>query len=845
MKRFILTLTALVVLIISISANPRSASDAKQVALNYLTSNTTYDRQKAPATKEIQLVYTERKRDLQNETGLFYVFNIGEDAGFVIVSGNKKASDVLGYADTGKFDTQNIPDGLRFWLNHFTEELIALEANPGIIAHNISTNDNIIQKNAGSSQFSSTISPLLGNIKWNQSTPYNNLCPIIPSTSQRSVTGCVATGMAQVMKYHQWPVSGIRSNSYTTATHKIPLSVDFSLTTYDWANMTNTYNTSSTENQKLAVATLMYHCGVATDMDYAESSATTTSKMANALINHFGYDANLNKVFRDYYNRSEWRDIIKTELNASRPVLCGGQSASGGHLFVCDGYDSNDYFHFNWGWGGLSDGYFALSALNPSSQGIGGSSGGYNSYQDIVVGIQKPNPATEAFYSIYTQEPISSSTASVTRNGSTTITIKKTYNFGVNTFSGNLGLGLYDGNNLIQLLKSISVNLNPNYGYANYDFSSVIISSGVANGTYKLHTVYKPTGAATWTKVRGYVGTPDFLYVQVSSSNITYTKATDYVPNLSLNTVSATGNVYQNKTGRFVVEITNTGQEYNSKIGVYLQSTTNSSVNQLITEDANIATNETVTFNINKTVTLAPGDYHLVAMYDPNNVRATASTLSQLGNAQIISIIATPTDQPVFSLTSQISFPDNGDVNKNYDILSANIINTGGYFENNMIAFVFSTAGGTSLTYIGYQTVYFDSNEQKTVTFGGSINLDPNQYQIITYYHDGSGWVRLLPNENSRTLFTIQPDYTNINIIRDEIGHFEIYPNPARNEIFFHSADIVDEINIYHIDGKLIKTLTPKINGKIQVDVSSLNSGNYFVQIKTLNTVKFSQFIKN
>ena len=849
MKRIKLLLSVLFVLIIYTSANPRTASEAKQIALDYLGSGSYSGQQKAPTVNNLQLTYTEKHNDLQNENGLFYVFNIGDNAGFVVVSGNEKATEVLGYADSGTFYPQSIPDGLRFWLNHFTEELISIEENQEITAAVIyaddNSNNNTIQKSSASTQFLSEISPLLSGIKWNQGEPYNNLCPIIPTTSQRSVTGCVATGMAQVMKFHEWPVHGTGANTYTTTTHSIPLSVDFSTATYDWANMTNTYDATSTNEEKLAVATLMYHCGVATNMDYAESSGTTTSKMATALINNFGYDTNLNKVHRDYFTRSEWSNVLKTELNASRPVLYGGQSAGGGHLFVCDGYDTNNYFHFNWGWGGMSNGYFALSALNPSSEGIGGGSGGYNSYQDIVVGIQEPNPATVPFYSIYMQEPISSSKATVTRSGKTTITIKKTFNFGVNIFSGNLGLGLYNGDNLIEVVNSFSATLNPNTGYNALDRTNIAISAGVANGTYKLHTIYKPTGATTWSKVRGYVGTPDFLYVQVSDTEITYTNATDYTPELTVNALSVTGNVYQNKTGRFCIQLTNTGEEYNSKLAVYLQAVGNSSVYQMFTEDANIATNETATYYFNNTVTMAPGDYYLMAMYDPNNVRATATTLTQLGSTQTISILATPTDPPVFTLTSQISFPDNGNVNKTNAILSAPILNTGGYFENNMITFIFPDEGGSSLTYIGYQKAYFDTNEQKTLSFSGSIDLDPDQYMTVVYYYNGSAWTRLLPTNYSGILFTIQPDFTTINMVADEISRFDIYPNPALNEIFFISTDIVDQIGIYHIDGKLVKTLTPKTNGKIQLDVSSINRGNYLIQIKTPSGIKVSRFVKN
>jgi len=833
--------------LVNINASQRTASDAQQIAFNYLNVvNSSTGKQKAPSsTNQLQLAYTVTENNASDETGLLYVFNIGNNNGYIIVSGNDKANDILGYSYTGTFNANKIPDGLNYWLNGFAEEIKLIENNADAISIEETNTNEGLKKTQASTQFLPAVSPLLGSVKWDQGNPYNNLCPVIPNTTERTVTGCVATGMAQVMKYHQWPVQGVGSNSYSTKTHNISLSENFSATTYDWANMTSTYNSTSTSEQKLAVATLIYHCGVASNMDYGKSSSATTRKMATALIENFNYDPNLNMVYRDYYTREEWINLLKTELNASRPILYSGQASTGGHLFVCDGYDSNDFFHFNWGWSGMSDGYYAISALNPLSQGIGSSTGGYNSSQDIIVGMQKPNPTTVPFYSIHMREPISSSNQSVARDGSTTITLKYTYNYGVNTFKGNIGLGLYDGNNLVAVIKNFSASLLPNYGYSSSNISNITIPGNIANGTYKLHTIYKGSGESDWTKVRACVGTPNFLYVQVSETEVTYTTATDYGPNLSLNSISCTGNVYQDKTGRFVVEVTNTGEEYNSKLGVYLRSKTNPTVRELFSEDVNIATNETVTFYINKKVTLNPGEYYLSAMYDPNNIRANANSLIALGNSQIINIVATPTDPPVFKLTSTISFPNNNDVNKKYDVLSADIINTGGYFENDMIAFIFPISGGNSLTYIGYQKSIFDTNEEKTMTFGGSINLDPGKYMIIPYYKNSSSWTRLDPIEKARIGFTINTEYSSIDFIPEEIKELHLFPNPAVDYISFNSDEIVDEICIYQIDGKLIKKYSPHINGTIRIDISCLNNGNYLLQANTSSgKIQISQFIK-
>ena len=232
---------------------------------------------------------------------------------------------------------------------------------------------------------------------WDQSAPYNDLCPEYNGT--RSVTGCVATAMAQVMRYHKYPAKGKGSNSYTSQTLALAASFDFASTTFDWDNMLPQYVSGSyTDDQAKAVATLMYACGVSVDMDYTpDDSGAMPYAAAEALINNFEYSSNIRFLQRDYYQYAEWMDLIKTEISNSRPIMYDGQSTEGGHEFVFDGYDENDMVHVNWGWSGVNDGYFAISALAPSSLGIGGGTnlgGGFSSDQGMIIGIQPSSEGT-------------------------------------------------------------------------------------------------------------------------------------------------------------------------------------------------------------------------------------------------------------------------------------------------------------------------------------------------------------------------------------------------------------------------------------------------------------------
>ncbi|MDR1336092.1 MAG: C10 family peptidase, partial [Tannerella sp.] len=317
---------------------------------------------------------------VQQEEPLYYVFTMNGDGGFIIVSGDDVAKPVLGYSDEGTYDESN--PNLAYWMSTLEQEItdaiengVAQDAETEAAWDALDSNDNMVTM--ASDDY---VEPLV-KTKWNQGAPYNNSCPAVSYTP--TYTGCVATTMAQIMKYHGHPTTRTATiPAYTTRSESISIPAITGTTTYAWNNMTNTYTLSATGTSADAVATLMYHCGVSVEMDYnTNESGAYSSDVVNALKNYFGYDAGITYHDRNYYTYTQWINLLKTEIMASRPVYYAGVSSNAGHAFVCDGYDADDLFHFNWGWGGSSDGYFEISALNPGSIGIGGGSGGYNEYQ--------------------------------------------------------------------------------------------------------------------------------------------------------------------------------------------------------------------------------------------------------------------------------------------------------------------------------------------------------------------------------------------------------------------------------------------------------------------------------
>lgn len=336
---------------------------------------------KAVAGKgEVKLVHTAMTKNL---TPAVYIFNKGDDAGFLVLPADDMAYPVLGYSDSGSFNAADIPPQMQWWLDQYAGQIDYAAGKPAS-----SMADAVMQARRSGRK---AIEPMC-KTRWDQVAPYNNKCPLLGAN--RTYTGCVATSMAQVMKYFQYPETGKGYISYDSESLGKRISHNFANQKYKWDKMRETYKEGSYSDEEAeAVATLMLSCGSAVKMDYAaDSSGTLAMNISNGLVKYFDYDPNISYVIRACYPASEWERMMYENLRDVGPILYGGGSMiGGGHSFVCDGYDGEGYFHFNWGWSGMSDGYFLLDALSPDSLGAGGGGGGgYNFTQDAVLGIQPP-----------------------------------------------------------------------------------------------------------------------------------------------------------------------------------------------------------------------------------------------------------------------------------------------------------------------------------------------------------------------------------------------------------------------------------------------------------------------
>lgn len=368
-------------------AGPRSFQQAKEIALRQAAQlGISMDETSSAKAK------SKRVKSVSGEVPAYYVFPNGEGKGFTVVSGDDRLPEVVGYSDKGTYDEENLPSNYVGFMKAYEEMVGQLDNGDSRASASIAEAKAL--RSSGYQQ--PAVAPLLGNIQWNQMIPYNNMCPMYNSTN-RSVTGCVATAMAQVMMYYQYPkILQANIPAYVSRTNHLSIPQINQGETYDWANMLPKYASyeplNYTDAQATAVAKLMYHCGAACEMDYGPSSGANVTPAI--LSTYFGYDSDLMQdLNRDVFTLAEWSQIMDKELLARRPILYSGRSSGGGHEFVCDGTDGNGLYHINWGWGGYQDGYFDVTILNPDKGGAGSGNApdGYNQSCSMIIGIAPDN----------------------------------------------------------------------------------------------------------------------------------------------------------------------------------------------------------------------------------------------------------------------------------------------------------------------------------------------------------------------------------------------------------------------------------------------------------------------
>ncbi len=748
-------------------------------------------RKVAPsADNDLNLSYTQNYNTEQIPA--VYVFSRKNQ--YLVLSASDCADAILGFADTS-FDPDNMPPALQWWLEQYAAQIEEAERSGIKAAAPLKVNRNAIE-------------PLM-TTQWDQSTPYNDLCPLI--NGKRSMTGCVATAMAQVMKYHNWPVKGTGSNSYRQGINTI--SFNFEETTFDWNNMTDVYGSEATDEQKNAVATLMFAAGVSTNMKYSPSqSGTSDIYLQKGLAEYFKYDKGLRYMQRNNYTSAQWEDTIYNQLSKYGPVLYSGVSNENAHEFVCDGYSHDGYFHFNWGWGGMSDGYFRLNALDPGQQGIGGSLSGYNFSQAIIANVR---PAVEGEESPVLPNIMLNGDMSMPETSRSGLPVNITGNFVNYSYlpvSGTFGLkAVNEEDNKVTYTPGASIEDMPSLSYAQAYQARLPYFS---NCTLILSPAFRDTDG-NWHDIPGALNAVRSFRATVSSGRYTITPIVN--GSMEISGLNLETKLYIGQS--FIINATaaNTGDtEYNAAITPLLLNESDEIIAYGSDYAVNLSVGETkqikyvgkFTNFLNGTAPTA-GTYRL----------CFALSSSRTAISEPIEVQVRSTSAPVLTASGFRLVGDSDNANAAELEFTARITCMGGYLGGALDIAIFPEDGDYSVAIFAGAPMFLGVLDSGTFTAKGAISnpVIGGKYLAGLYY--GENLVcNYIP-------FTIGKNESGIDAPEQE--NFSAYPNPTSGPVMF--SERVTHAEVYSIAGALMYSA----DNVESIDIESLPAGIYLLRATT------------
>lgn len=441
----------------------------------------------------------------------FYVFNRGDNGGYAIVAGDDLLAPIIGYSLTGQISLKDVPSYL---LGFFEKVNLAienaLESGSPILLNEMRPLPAVKVQQS----FANAISPLLGTIEWDQGYPWNKFCPEVKTNTGATVkapVGCVATAMVQIMRYHQWPTRGESASAYTDKSSGASLSANYGQTTYDYSLMPKNLNSGQfTSAEEDEVAKISSHAGISVQMSYtAAGSGAYSFYVGDAYRRHFRYDKSTTILPRDAFSTEEWYGYVYTELNEGRPLYYAGAGSGGGHAFVFDGYDESGNVHVNWGWAGMSNGYFNMNLLNPSALGTGGGTGGgFNYGQECSINLKpdKDGSSVEPNGILYYDKFLVNVD---TENKSIHLGAFQAFVYDHNHYNGSFAIAAesFDGG---ELIVGTSVESIPTVRFGYYYNKENLLEtsfSSLKDGYYLIRPVYKSRnakGEEEWVPFRYY-----------------------------------------------------------------------------------------------------------------------------------------------------------------------------------------------------------------------------------------------------------------------------------------------------------------------------------------------------
>ena len=786
---------------------------------------------------------------------LIHIFNINENEGFVIISGDDLATPVLGYSFGNGFEATNLPDNFRKWMEGYKSQIRYIRSQSGEASPETARQwEALVSGRTGDEAGSATAVDPLVTTTWDQSPYYNEYCPYDYQAGDLTVTGCAATAMAQIMKFWNYPQRGSGFHSYS---HQLygTLSANFGDATYDWGSMPN-----NVSGANAAVATLMYHCGISIDMNYGVASAGGSgayviidhSPVQNcvefALEEYFGYDTGLRGVFRENYSTGDSIELLKTELEAGRPIEYAGFGSGGGHAFVCDGFDPNDFFHFNWGWSGFYDGYFSIDALDPGGTGTGGGSGGYNSGHQALIGIKPPGDQVNYELSLYADVTISENPLFFTDPYTIHTDIA---NFGTTSFSGDFCAAIFDKDYVFieftEILEGATLGSEMHYTDG-LDFANAG-SVSMLPGDYYAGIFYRTPGG-NWMVVG------DGSYTNLLSFNVYYGSDIELYKDFVISTGTT---ITQNEAFTVTADILNDAETtFNGEFAVDLYDMNGEFA----------ATVETLTgasldpgyfyadvvFSSDG-VDIAPGTYLLAMTHKPDGGDWILSGSSYHSNP--IRVIVK--EAPLFPTFTRTMTNSAHLLPLNFDGNNAGVVTEGsnhhigtdvdfylieleeGYNYAVTARVHDSYNSGNGVTYTNDVLWAYFANEAWSDTYD---DVTPGGFAVSNGGFVLFGVAPYFEGETGTYLLDIQVTRTGaVSTGLPEESSLKIYPNPASSMLHVEGTDVIERIELYDTQGRMMLQWEEG-SRNAELNISDLNEGTYFLHIQGQNGTTVHKIVK-
>jgi hypothetical protein len=770
---------------------------------------------------------------------LIYLFEINGNNGFIIVSGDDGATPVLGYSLGENLDVTRVPDNFRKWMEGYKNQIRYIRSKPEGTSGEIKDQWEALISGKGTHgvQSATAVEPLI-TTRWNQSPYFNDLCPYDPYYGDYSVTGCVATAMAQIMKYWNYPETGNGFHSYNHANFGI-ISANFGSTRYDWEAMTDIV-----DSENPAVATLMFHCGVSVDMNYSANSSGAYVVSEASPVEHcaeyafreyFSYDNSLTGVIRENYTTDGWIQLLKTELEAGRPIEYAGFGGGGGHAFVCDGVDPNDFFHFNWGWGGYFDGYFVIDALDPEGTGTGGGSGGYNSGHQAIIGIRPPDGITEYSLALFDDLTISDNPLYFLDSFSIHTDVA---NYGAEPFNGDFCAAVFDADiNFVEYAGILEGwTLDAGMHYVNGLTFANPGSLNMLPGDYYAWAYYRPTDG-NWKAV------DNGSYSNLLSFNVYYASDIELYKDFI---ISTGGVITQNEPFTVTADILNDGTSTFTgefSIDLFDMEGSHAAVVGTRTRDPLEAGYyyPEVTFSCGG-VSVDPGTYLMALLHKPDGGDWTLSGSSYCTNPIKVIVREAPLFPDIYE--DNDSIPYMFTLNFSGNSAAINTEGSNSHVGTDIDLYGMWLEEGFDYTFTARVHDSYNSGNQEVYT-NDVLWLYYANGELSDIFDDvmpgsvevpGGGLVLFgvapyFEGETGTYLLDVQVNRTEaVSATASEESSLNIYPNPVADFLYIEGSAVITRLELFDAEGRLVISAETHATAT-SLDLSDLGEGSYFLNI--------------